>query len=98
MDKLKKNERRISKIKQEISALERFRSGSLTKQYKKPKDKAGAYYQLSYTYKMKSKTEYIKEKSVEETRKQIKEYKKFKRLIEELIDLEMESCKIIVKA
>jgi hypothetical protein len=98
MDTLKKNERRISKIKQEILALERFRSGSLTKQYKKPKDKTGAYYQLSYTYKMKSKTEYIKETCVKKTREQIKEYKKFKRLIEELIDLEMESCKIIVRA
>ncbi len=94
-NKFKKNEKRIKKIKEEIFSLERFRSGSLTKQYKYPKEKTGAYYQLSYTYKMKSRTEYIKESKIEEVRNQIEEYKKFKRLIEELIDLELVSCKAI---
>ena len=94
MKKIETIENRINEIKKELLNIGRFRSGSLTKQYKNPKDKAGEYYQLSYTHKMKSKTEYIKKSNVDKVKKQIEEYKKFKSLISELVELEKEYCKV----
>jgi len=60
-----------------------MRPGSLTRQYHNPKDKTGAYYQLSYTHKMKSHTEYVRREYVAEIRKQIFHYKRFKKLVQE---------------
>jgi len=64
-----------------------MRPGSLTCQYKKPKEKLGANYQISYTFKMKSKTDYVKMACVEEITGQIEAYKKFKELTERWIEL-----------
>jgi hypothetical protein len=41
-----------------MTLIEEMRPGSLTKQYKDPKQQTGAYYQLSYTLDMKIRTEY----------------------------------------
>ena len=42
-------EKRIKQIKQELQTIHEMRPGSLTCQYHNPKEKTGAYYQLSYT-------------------------------------------------
>jgi len=45
----------IQKIKEELMLLgEAMRSGSLTRQYRDPKNKKGGYWSLSYTYQMNS--------------------------------------------
>ena len=63
-----------------------MRPGSLSLQHKDRKEKTGSYYQLSYTRNMRSKTEYVSVKNVSEIRKQITNYKKFKKLgIEEVL-------------
>src|SRR2546429_7156359 len=54
-----KIQKRIQRIKAELSAIDAMRPGSLTRQYKDPKNKRGAYYQLSYTRERKSRTEYV---------------------------------------
>jgi hypothetical protein len=87
-------EKRIEKIKQELKSIQQMRPGSLTRQYHNPKDKDGAYYQLSYTHKMKSRTEYVRPEYVEQLRKQISEYKRFKQLVEEWIELAIQHSKM----
>ena len=87
-------EKRIEKIKQELQSIQQMRPGSLTCQYRNPKDKTGAYYQISYTHKMKSRTEYVRPEYVEQLRKQISEYKRFKELVEEWIELGIQHSKI----
>ena len=87
-------EKRIEKIKQELLSTGQMRPGSLTRQYHNPKDKTGAYYQLSYTHKMRSRTEYVRPEYVEQLRKQINEYKRFKELVEEWIDLGIQHSKM----
>lgn len=67
-----------------------MRPGTLSKQYKDPKEKKGQYYQLSYTHKMKSRTEYIRPVFVKEIKEQVKTYKRFKKLVEGWIDLSIE--------
>jgi len=50
-------------------------------------DKVFEYWQLSYTHKMKSKTDYVRQDMVKTTQVQVKEFKRFKKLIDEWIDL-----------
>jgi hypothetical protein len=86
-------EKQIEAIKQEILEIGEMRPGSLSLQYKNPKEKTVSFYQLSYTYKMKSKTEYIRPQFVYEIKRQIENYKKFKKLTEKWIDLAIEFSK-----
>ncbi len=58
-DKMQEIENRILEIKKLLEKVDLIRPGTLTKQYKNPKEKTGSYYQLSYTHEMKSKTDYI---------------------------------------
>ena len=95
--KLKQIENQIQKIKEELLQMGEMRPGSLTLQYKVPKEKKGPYYQLSYTHKMKSRTQYVPAESVDEIRHQITVYKRFKKLIEKWIDLAIEHCQIKMK-
>ena len=90
-------EKKISKTKKDITEIKDMRPGSLSLQYKDRKEKSGAYYQLSYTRNMKSKTEYVSVKNVSEIRNQIANYKKFKKLSETLIDLSIEHSKLKIK-
>ena len=91
--KLIKIEKRIEKIKAKLILIKEMRPGSLTKQYKNPQKKKGGFYQLSFTHKMRSRTEYIRPQFVKEIGKQIKSYKEFKKLMEEWIDLGIEYSK-----
>ena len=87
-------EKRIEKIKQQLQNTEQMRPGSLTCQYRNPKEKTGPFYQLSYTHKMKSRTEYVRPEYVEQLRKQISEYKRFKELVEEWIEFGIQHSKM----
>ncbi len=87
-------EKRIEKIKKELQNIEQMRPGSLTCQYRNPKDKTGAYYQISYTHKMKSRTEYVRPEYVAQIRKQVSQYKGFKQLVEEWIELAIQHSKM----
>jgi hypothetical protein len=92
--RLLKIERQIEKIKQELLGIGEMRPGSLTKQYRNAKEKKWEFYQISYTHKMKSKTEYVRAPHVDDLRKQIIAYKRFKALVEKWIDLSIEHSKI----
>lgn len=90
-------ERRIEKIKLEQAAIGEMRPGSLTRQYKDPETGSGPYYQLSYTLDMKSRTEYIRREWVSDIRRQIKNYKRFKKLSSEWIALSIEHSRLTMK-
>lgn len=79
--------KRIELVKKQLMAIGEMRPGSLTYQYQKPKEKKGGFYQVSYTYKMKSRTEYVKAEFVDDLRRQIAEFKIFKQLTQQWIDL-----------
>jgi hypothetical protein len=51
-------EQRIDRIKRALLEIGPMRPGSLTRQYKDPKNQTGAYWQISYTRQMKSRTEH----------------------------------------
>ena len=75
-------EKQIEKIKQKLLDIGEMRPGSLTKQYRNAKEKKWEFFQLSYTHKMKSKTEYVRAPHVDDLTRQVDTYKRFKALIE----------------
>jgi hypothetical protein len=95
--RLRQIERRIEKIKEALSKIGPMRPGSLTRQYKDPREKSGPYWQISYTRTMKSRSDYVRADCVAEVRKEIATYKRFKTLVEEWIDLGIEASKLRLK-
>lgn len=89
--------KRIVKIKAEIAAIGEMRPGSLTRQYKDPDSGSGAYYQLSFTLDMKSRTDYIPRNWVKDVRRQVDNYKRFKSLSAEWVALSIERCRLTMK-
>lgn len=87
-------EKRINRIKTELTAIDDMRPGSLTCQYKDPENQRGPRYQLSYTRDMKGRTEYVAQDCVRETRRQIATYKRFKALTTEWVDLSIERSRL----
>jgi hypothetical protein len=90
-------ERRIERIKDAILKIGPMRPGSLTRQYKESKTKSGPYWQISYTRNMRSKSDYVRSDCVEEIRNEISAYKRFKKLMDEWIDLGIEASKLRMK-
>jgi len=96
-DRLTQIQQRIAKIKAELAAIGEMRPGSLTRQYKDPAAKSGAYYQLSYTREMRSRTDYVARESLREVRREIANYKRFKALTTEWVVLGIEQSRLKIK-
>jgi hypothetical protein len=90
-------EQRIDRIKEELKKIGPMRPGSLTRQYKDRKNKTGAFWQISYTRHMKSRTEYVRKECVAEIRKQVATHKRFKRLVDQWGDLSIEHSQLSMK-
>jgi len=98
--------KRIEKIKKQLSELGEMRPGSLSTQYnvcgnpncrcKRPENpvKHGPYYQISYTRKGKSKTEFVKAGDVKMVRQQLKNYQLFKKLIDDWVELSLDIARL----
>lgn len=91
-------EEKVAGIKQKLMGVGEMRPGSLTHQYHKPKEKKGGFYQISYTHKMRSKTEYVRPEFVKDLRDQIASFKDFKRLIQQWTDLAIEHSRLKIAA
>ena len=87
-------ERKIEKAKQDLMKLGDMRPGSISVQTRKW---GGEYAQLSYTHRGKGHTEYVPEKRRKEVARQTANYKKFRKLTQQWIELSMELCKLKAK-
>ncbi len=92
--KIRQIEKEVEKIKQEIQKIGDMRPGSLTPQYRVTPQKSGPYYQLSYTYNMKSYTKYIRPRFVKQTASQIATYKRFRKLIKRWVTLSIQHSQL----
>src|SRR5262245_11184407 len=90
-------EKRIATIKAKLAEIGEMRPGSLSRQYKDRDSRSGAYYQLSYTRDMKSRTEYIARDALGDVRRQIANYKRFKELTAQWVDLGIEHSRLKMK-
>jgi len=90
-------EQRIDRIKRALLEIGPMRPGSLTRQFKDPQHRTGAYWQISYTRQMKSRTEYVHKEYVKEVRRQTVTNKRFKRLVDQWIDLSIEHSRLTMR-
>jgi len=92
--RIRQIEQRIDRIKEELPQIGPMRPGSLTRQFKDPQRKVGAYWQISYTRRMKSRTEYVRGERVAEVRQQVATHKRFRRLVDQWVDLSIEHSQL----
>jgi hypothetical protein len=90
-------ERSIDRIKRALLEIGPMRPGSLSRQYKDPQHRTGAYWQISYTRRMKSRTEYVRREWLKEIRRQTATHKRFKTLVEQWIDLSIEHSRLTMQ-
>jgi hypothetical protein len=95
--RLKKIDQEIEGIKAQLGRIGVVRPGSLTRQYKDPTHHTGAYYQVSYTHRMKSRTAYVRANFATEVRQQIRAYKTLKKLIEKWVVLGIEHSQLSMR-
>ena len=93
-ERLVQIEKRIETIKAQLAEIDEMRPGSLTLQYKDPASQSGARYQLSWTRNMRSRTEYVVRDALGEVRRQVDNYKRFKALTDEWVDLSIERSRL----
>lgn len=102
---LEKMQKRIEKIKAELQLIGEMRPGSLNMQYTKcgrpgcrcqdpenPK-RHGPYNQLSYVHRGKSTTQFIQKPQLSAVKRQLANYKKFRALMTEWVDLALDLAK-----
>jgi hypothetical protein len=87
-------DRQIQRIQTQLTQLGPMRPGTLTRQYRQPELQQGAYYQLSYTYQMRSHTEYVPKREVAIVRKEIAVYQRYKKLTAQWIDLALRRSRL----
>jgi hypothetical protein len=91
MDRTRQIECRIEKIKKALTDLGDMRSGSVSAQ---TRSWGGQYHQLSYTHLGKGHTEYVAPKRLKELKRQLANYRKFRELTQEWVNLAIELCKL----
>jgi len=92
-------QRSIERLKQQLAKLGPMHPGSLSEQYnvcgkpdcccKAPRDpqKHGPYYQLSFTWRGKSSTRFVRPQQRKPMREKVANYKRFRELTDEWVDL-----------
>lgn len=78
---------KLAQAQAEFAELGPMRPGSLSRQYKDPARKTGAYWQLSYTHQMRSRTRYVRPEEVTRLKPLLANFKRFRQLVERCVDL-----------
>jgi len=102
-------QRRINRLKTQVMALGPMRPGSLSRQYnvcgkpgcrcKAPKNprRHGPYYQLNYVYGGKKTSEFIRPENLPQVRRELANYKRFRRLTDQWIGLALKLARLELK-
>ena len=84
---LERKEKKVRTLCAQIAKLGAMRPGTLTVQYRNPKEKKTPFHQLSYTHRMKSRSEYVRPENLAAVRAETANFRKFKRLVDRWGDL-----------
>jgi hypothetical protein len=98
-------ERRIDALKRQIVALGRLRPGTLSQQYNvcgnptcrckaDPPQKHGPYYQLSYTWRRKSRTHFVRAEDFPQIQREVANYERLRALVGQWIDAALEIARL----
>jgi len=91
---LEKKEQKIAALIAALAHLGPMRPGSLTVQYRNPKERKTPFHQISYTRKGKGRSEYVRPESLPAIQKEVLTHKKFRLLVEQIIDLSLEVSRL----
>ena len=86
--------KRVEEIKAELATIGPMRPGAITQQSRGGEAK---FNQLSYTHRMKGHTEYVGKRFVAEVQAQLDEYRRFKGLCDEWVELGIEGSRLRMK-
>ena len=84
---LKTIDQQIQRVKDLLLALGPMRPGTLSRQYRNPRQRQGAFWQISYTHQMKSRSEYVRPNEVVAVRQEIAVFRRYKKLTVRWVDL-----------
>jgi len=85
--KIRKFEERIARIKAELDQLGPIRPGAISRQYRNPQERKTPFYQISYTHRMKSRSEYLRKENLAAVRKETANFRRFRKLVDQWVDL-----------
>lgn len=97
MQRIKQIDRRIDKIKRELEQIHEMRPGSISVQYREAETQSYPYNQLNWMAGAKKQSEYVSRKNLETVMKQTENYKYFKSLCAEWVELSIERSKLSIK-
>ena len=83
-------EKQIARIQRALAELGPMRPGTLGRQYRDPKGKRGGFWQVSYTHRMRSRSEYVRPEHLRAVRAELANFRKFRRLTERWVDLSLD--------
>lgn len=81
---------RIERVKQQLQELGPMRPGAISRQYRNPKEKKRPFYQISYTYRMRSRSEYLRPENLVAVRRETANFKRFRKLMGRWVDLALQ--------
>jgi hypothetical protein len=84
---LAKWQAQLARTQAELAQLGPMRPGSLSQQYKDPVAKTGAYWQLSYTHNMRSRSRYVRPAELPRIKALLANFKHFRELVDRCVDL-----------
>ena len=79
LSELKNINDEIEAVKRELIAIGDMRPGNLNRQFRKPKEKLGEYFQLNYTFKGRTKTEHVRKENIPIIESELDAYQSVKR-------------------
>ena len=91
---IEKLETDIRQRQRQIAEIGPMRPGTLTVQYRDPRRKKIPFNQISYTYRGRSRSEYVKTENLLAVRREIAAYKRFKALCSQLLDLSIQASRL----
>jgi hypothetical protein len=95
---LDRTEEQIERVKHELLALGPMRPGSITRQYRLPKEKRRGFYQISYTHHRRSHSEYVRPENLQALRQETRTFRRFRKLIDRWVALALRASKLRIAA
>lgn len=91
---LKKKEQKIATLVAALADLDHMRPGTLSVQYRNPRERKTPFHQISYTRKGKGRSEYVRPESLHAIKKEVETHKKFRLMVEQIVDLSLEASRL----
>lgn len=79
----------LAQAKAQLAQLGPMRSGSLSRQYRNPTQKTGAFWQLSYTHNMRSRSRHVRPEELTHIKPLLANFKRFRQLVDRCVDLSL---------